>query len=126
MAFVVGSMGSTPLTLRTFRTDSASDRLPGRKDTIVAERAWSDALVTAPCLKPAESSLSATRLARPATGVPFRTATVVEPLENAAPVRRGVALPLAAAEDEVAPPEVLGSSLLPLMSWTTPKARRAI
>src|SRR3954452_23635045 len=118
MAFVVGSMGSTALTLRTFRTDSASDRLPGKKDTIVAERAWSDALVTVPCLKPAESSLSATRLARPATGVPFRTATVVEPLENVAPVRRVVALPapLLAAEDEVAPSEVL-ESWPPLMSW---------
>src|SRR3954452_24259177 len=127
MAFLVGAMGSTLLTLRTFRTDSASDRLPGRKDTIVAERAWSEALVTAPCLKPAASSLSATRLARPATGVPFRTATVVEPLENAAPVRRDVALPppLAAAEAAGAAPEVLESSP-PLMSCTAPKARRAM
>src|SRR4051794_41811901 len=112
MAFVVGSIGSTPLTFRTLRTASACGRRPGRKETIVAERAWSDALVTVPCLKPAEPSWSATRLASPATGVPFRTATVVEPLENAVPARRGVVvLPLLALGDELeARPGVLGSS----------------
>src|SRR3954447_24630817 len=37
-----------------------------------------------PCLKPAERSWSATRLARPWTGVPLRTDTVTSPLRNEA------------------------------------------
>src|SRR3954452_12638230 len=53
---------------------------------MVADRAWSEALVTAPCLKPCPVSRLATSLARPATGVPLRTATVTEPRANAGAV----------------------------------------
>ena len=68
MALVVGSIGWTEPALSTPRTRGASVRWPGRKETIVAERAWSEALVTVPCLKPAPTSWSADALGQPGGG----------------------------------------------------------
>src|SRR4051794_145655 len=100
---------------------------------IVAERAWSEALVTAPCLKPCPVSRLATSLARPLTGVPFSTATVTLPREKAEPVWP----PWCAAgaeedegddedEDESPPPISCVSPNTPAASTRSPTTRPAI
>src|SRR3954447_1216870 len=89
---------------------------------MVAARAWSEALVTAPCLKPCPVSRLATSLARPLTGVPLRTATVTVPRANAGLVPEPVFWAVGVAEAEVEEDEPESP---PPISWVRPNAPAA-